>query len=319
MKRIYPLSDKREAVYKFQNELPYLLGLNFYGYTTWLQTNSERLYDHIHENYSFFVEKTSAKPQSLFVVLDDKASDISDYFQKLFPLRKFTGSLIIADELDLIFVISTYSNLAYAFACMMFQSMVLHLSKDYFNVHAAALVKGDTGFLFPGSQHCGKTTLTLELIKRGYKLLSDDLAIINRETLEVMPFPRALNIREKTLPLLSGFEKYIVSKREFEIADEKRWFLDLKEFAGSPFVPNIIVFPQLAPAETAALEPFSKTLAVLELIRQSMAPYLPGLPQPDDVSNFEVGARLVQQASTYRLMVGTIEETVDLLLDGGIL
>jgi len=313
MKRIYPLSDK-DLVHAFQEELPLTLFLAFYGYTTCLKTNSQRLYDHICKNYNFFVAEMDTDPQSLFVVLDEEASDSSDYVQRLFPQRTFTGSLLIADELDLIFVIAKYSNLAYELACLMFQSMVCHLSRDYFNVHAAALVKNGFGFLFPGSQHCGKTTLTLELIKHGYTLLSDDLAIINRKTLEVMPFPRALNIREKSLPLLTGFEKYIVSKREFRIADEKRWFLDLKEFAGSPFVPTTIVFPQLDPGETAALTPFSKTMAALELIRQSMAPYLPNLPQPDDAANFEACTRLVKQASTYTLTVGDINDTIELLL-----
>lgn len=314
MKRIYPLGDKRKVVSSFEDELPYALFMNFYGHTTSLKTNSQKLYEHISNNYNFFVCSPTGKAQSPFVALDDE-SDISGYFGRLFPRRTFRGSLLIAEELDLVFVISTYSNLAYAFACLMFQSMVLHLSRTYFNVHAAALVKGDTGFLFPGSQHCGKTTLTLELIKRGYHLLSDDLAIINRETLAVMPFPRALNIREKSLPLLSGFENFIISKREFTIADEKRWFLDLKEFAGSPFVPNVIVFPQLDPAETAALEPFSRSMALLELLRQNMAPYLPTLPQPDDASNFEVSSRLVTQASTYRLTVGPVQETIGLLLE----
>lgn len=315
MKRIYPL--KKGVVHKFQDELPYTLAMNFYGYTTLVKTNSSKLYDHLYDNYTFFVVKSlpDLSADSLFVVLDEEASDISDYFHQLFPQRSFTGSLLMAQELGLTFVISTYSNLAYALACLLFQSMVLHLSKDYFNVHAAALVKGNTGFLFPGSQHCGKTTLTLELIKRGYNLLSDDLAIINRKTLQVMPFPRALNIRENTLPLLSGFEEYIVSKREFTIADEKRWFLDLKKFAGSPFVPTVIVFPQLNPAETAALKPFSKTMAVLELIRQSMAPYLPNLPQPDDAANFEAGTRLVEKAAVYTLTVGDIKDTVDLLVN----
>ncbi len=311
MKRIYP--HNREKVREFQEELPYVLKLNFYGYRQALKTNSKRLYDHIHKNYNFFVDSYSEDPDSLFVVLDNE-EDISAYFNTLFPGRTFTGSLLIADELDLIFVISTYSNLAYTLACLMFQSMVLHISHTYFNVHAAALVKNEIGFLFPGSQHCGKTTLTLELIKNGYKLLSDDLAIIDRKTLEVVPFPRALNIREKSLPLLSGFEQYLVSKREFIIADEKRWFLDLKEFSGTPFVPNVIVFPQLEPGKTASLKPFSKTMAILELIRQHMAPYLPHLPRPDDISNFEVCSRLVEKASVYTLTVGDVDDTIDLIL-----
>jgi len=315
MKRIYPLSEKEDALSNIEKELPFSLHLTFYGHTTSLKTNSQKLYDHISRNYHYFLTGEN-DARSSFVVLDEKASDITSYVHQVFPDRRFTGSLLIARELDMIFLIAGYSNLAYELACMMFQSMVLHLSESYFNLHAAALVKGSAGILIPGSQHCGKTTLSLELIKRGFGLLSDDLAIIDRKTLAVMPFPRALNIRESTLPLLSDFEEHLVSRREFEIADEKRWFLDLKEFSGSPFIPTTIVFPQLAPAEAPRLEPFSKTRALLELLRQAMAPYLPGLPQPDDASNFDVASRLVQKASTYTLKVGKITDTIDLLLEG---
>ena len=315
MNRIYPLSGKEVVISEIQEELPLSLQLTFYGHTTSIRTNSERLYDHISRNYHYFLTRGNDS-RSPFVVLDEEASDISPYVRRLFPGRHIAGNLLIAGELDMIFLISGYSNLAYELACIMFQSMVLHLSNHYFNLHAAALVKDSRGILIPGSQHCGKTTLSLELIKHGFRLLSDDLAIIDRKTLEVMPFPRALNIREHSLPLISDFKDHLVSRREFEIADEKRWFLDLKEFSGASFIPTSIIFPQLTPAEAPSLEPFSRTRALLELLRQAMAPFLPGLPQPDDSSNFDVASRLVQHASTYTLKVGDITETIDLLMEG---
>ena len=314
MKRIYPLSGKKEILSHIKDHLSLSLHFTFYGHTSQILTNSQKLYDHFSDNYHYFLTEGS-DAQSSFVVLDEKASDINPFMQQLFPNRHFTGSLLVAEELDMCFLISTYSNYAYELACLLFQSMVLHLSDRYFNVHAAALVQGSTGLLIPGSQHCGKTTLSLELIKRGFNLLSDDLAIIHRETLSVMPFPRALNIREHTLPLVSDFEDHLVSKREFEIADEKRWFLDLKDFSGSSFIPTDIIFPQLTPSQTPHIESFSKTRALLELLRQTMAPFLPGLPQPDDSSNFDVASRLVQQASVYTLKVGDVADTIDVLLE----
>jgi hypothetical protein len=314
MKRIYPLCGREDIVSVMEKELPHRVYLTFYGHTTCIKTNSQRLYDHISKTYQYFITGEN-NAQSAFVVLDEETSNTQSSLQKLFPGRSFSGSLLIACELNMIFVTSGYSNLAYELACLMFQSMVLHLSPFYFNLHAAALARDGTGILIPGSQHCGKTTLSLELIKRGFALLSDDLAIIDRKTLAVMPFPRALNIRENTLPLISDFEDRLVSRREFKIADEKRWFLDLKEFSGSSFIPQSIIFPQLTPTETPCLEPFSKTRALLELLRQAMVPYLPGLPQPDDASNFEVASRLVQQASTHTLKVGEIRETIDILLE----
>ena len=317
MKRLFPFSERTHALLEeFKGELPYSLFLNFYGYTVVIYTNSQRMYEHLRSIYVYFVKEAcdDEESQNLYIALDEGATDISLYSHRLFPGRRFKGSLLIARELGLIYLISKYSNLAYIVANLMIQSMSLCLSKTFFNVHAASLVKGGTGFLFPGSQHCGKTTLTLGLIKKGYRLLSDDFTIIKRSSLEAMPFPRALNIREHTLPLITDFEDHLISKREFRITDETRWFLDLNEFCGSPYVPNRIVFPRLDPGGETRLEPFQKTMAALELLRNGIAPYLPDLPQPDERSAFETCAQLVANAPTFRLSLGSIDEAIELLL-----
>jgi hypothetical protein len=47
----------------------------------------------------------------------------------------------------------------------------------------------------------GKTTLTLELVRRGFKFLSDEMAAMGRSDRLVWPFPRSLRVRPGTLEL----------------------------------------------------------------------------------------------------------------------
>ena len=46
-------------------------------------------------------------------------------------------------------------------------------------VHAAAVEKDGRGFIFPGAPGSGKSTLCAALVSRGWRLLSDEMAMIS--------------------------------------------------------------------------------------------------------------------------------------------
>ena len=71
-------------------------------------------------------------------------------------------------------------------------------------VHAAALARDGRAIAIVAPSHHGKSTLTLSLVARGYRFLSDELAPIERATLRVLPFPIAVGCRAGTARLLSG-------------------------------------------------------------------------------------------------------------------
>lgn len=74
-----------------------------------------------------------------------------------------------------------------------------------FPLHAAALEKDKTGYLFPGPSTSGKTTISLALMKAGYKFLSDDMVFIkyNGDSLWAgIITNKDLNIRKKTVTIL---------------------------------------------------------------------------------------------------------------------
>ena len=68
-------------------------------------------------------------------------------------------------------------------------------------VHAAAFSVRGEGLILAASAACGKTTLTLELSRRGYRILSDEVAALDPASGRLDPFPRSLGIREGTLRL----------------------------------------------------------------------------------------------------------------------
>ncbi len=70
------------------------------------------------------------------------------------------------------------------------------LHPELYFLHAAVLARNGSAFLFPAPPGSGKSTLAWALLNRGFEYLSDELAPLNLETLEVLPFPRPLCLKE---------------------------------------------------------------------------------------------------------------------------
>lgn len=66
-------------------------------------------------------------------------------------------------------------------------------------VHASALVPPgqDRALVILGDSTAGKSTLTLELLRRGWGFLSDDTTILDSR-LNILPFTRPIGVRENT-------------------------------------------------------------------------------------------------------------------------
>lgn len=63
-------------------------------------------------------------------------------------------------------------------------------------VHGAAVEKDGTFLVLAGPPKAGKTTLVLELLDRGWLLVTDDLVPLDPETLTARPFQKPLSVRE---------------------------------------------------------------------------------------------------------------------------
>jgi hypothetical protein len=67
-------------------------------------------------------------------------------------------------------------------------------------LYSAGAVAGPKAFALVAPSGTGKTTLLLELLRRGWTTLGDEFILLDRETLVAQPFPLGLAIRETALP-----------------------------------------------------------------------------------------------------------------------
>lgn len=76
------------------------------------------------------------------------------------------------------------------------------LVDDAVVLHAGAVTRGGKAMVLLGHSGLGKTTLTVELVRRGWGFLSDDFAVMDDRAI-VHPFPRRVNLTDASLALLA--------------------------------------------------------------------------------------------------------------------
>lgn len=72
---------------------------------------------------------------------------------------------------------------------------------NYLLLHAAVLAKGEQAIICPAPPGSGKSTLTTYLSHSGWRLLSDEMAVINLETGKVVPFVRPICLKNDAIDI----------------------------------------------------------------------------------------------------------------------
>lgn len=72
-------------------------------------------------------------------------------------------------------------------------------------VHSAVLEKNGHALVLPAPSGSGKSTLCGGLANRGWRLLSDELAIIDPVDGQVVPFPRPVSLKNQSIAVMQAF------------------------------------------------------------------------------------------------------------------
>ena len=80
-------------------------------------------------------------------------------------------------------------------------------------VHSAILAKDDKAIMFPAPPGSGKSTLTAHLALKGWRLLSDEMTIIELNTRTAIPFVRPISLKNNSIDLVKQwFPEAIMSE-----------------------------------------------------------------------------------------------------------
>lgn len=217
------------------------------------------------------------------------------------------GSIIadIDTGLAAAFVETDISACSWSIAHVIFFPMWAQMLKTrgLFPVHSAGLVRDDCGILFPGKSNCGKSTMALKLLQRGFKLLGDDTVFVRAsgEGAEMLFFPEEVDVCAETVDLYS---QLALARTMREDKWQPRERVNLREVAADAVVEaaetDLLIFPVIAEDGITRYEPVPPSVALAELILYAFLFMDPSTTR----ENFNVLAALVQSVRSYRLYMG---------------
>jgi len=145
---------------------------------------------------------------------------------------------------------------------------------DCLIIHAAVLERNGRALILPAPPGSGKSTLCAALAHRGWRLLSDELCLIQLADGLLQPLPRPISLKNASIPLMQAYLGDAVFSPP--VADTvKGTVAHLQAPAASVAraaeraAPGWIVFPRYQAGADTELAPLSKAGTVLRMAQNS--------------------------------------------------
>lgn len=82
---------------------------------------------------------------------------------------------------------------------------VANTAHQYLIIHSAIIEKNGYGLIMPGTPGSGKSTLCAALVNRGWRLLSDEMALLSLADGLIYPAPRPVSLKNQSIQIIKKF------------------------------------------------------------------------------------------------------------------
>ena len=180
---------------------------------------------------------------------------------------------------------------------------------QYLVVHAAAIERGGRVAIMPGAPGAGKSTLTAALVQRGWRLLSDELALIRPSDAHVVPLARPINLKNNSIALMRAYAPDAIFSAETHDTAKGTVALmraPVESIARSNEAAPIgwIIFPRWEQDAAARLAPWSKAAGLMEIAHNAMNYSLHG------AAGFELLADIFATSGCYRFTYSRLDDAI---------
>jgi HprK-related kinase A len=179
----------------------------------------------------------------------------------------------------------------------------------YLIIHAAVVEKNGLAAILPAPPGSGKSTLTAGLVLSGWRLLSDELTLIDRKTGLIQALPRPVSLKNQSIDVIRQFDPdaYInrashdtVKGTVAHMRPPRDSVLRQHEMAR----PGWVIFPKWEAGADTSLTPRSKAQTFMFLAQNAFNYSHLG------ADGFRVGSALIDQTDCYDFRYSQLHEAI---------
>jgi HprK-related kinase A len=180
---------------------------------------------------------------------------------------------------------------------------------QYLIIHAAVVEKNGLAAILPAPPGSGKSTLAAGLGLSGWRLLSDELALVDRKTGLIQPLPRPVSLKNRSIEVIRRFAPEVFVNRPSH--DTVKGTVAHMRPPGDSVLrqheaarPGWVIFPKWEAGAAATLTPRSRAQTFMFLAQNAFNYSHLG------ADGFRVGTALIDQTSCYDFHYSHLHEAV---------
>ena len=180
---------------------------------------------------------------------------------------------------------------------------------QYLIIHAAVVEKNGRAAILPAPPGSGKSTLTAGLVLSGWRLLSDEMSLIDRKTGLLHPLPRPVSLKNRSIDVIRAFAPsvYINRASHDTIKGTVAHMRPPRESVRrqhEPARPGWVIFPKWEAGATTRMTPRSQAQTFIYLAQNAFNYSHLG------AEGFRVGTTLVDQSVCYDFRYSKLDEAI---------
>lgn len=188
---------------------------------------------------------------------------------------------------------------------------VYAMCHQFLILHAAVLERGGRALILPAPSGSGKSTLCAALALSGWRLLSDELALIRPSDGLLLPIPRPVSLKNASIDVIQSrwpdvrFESRVSETSKGVVA---HFAPPAAAVASSraPAAPGWVVLPRYVAGAETRLEPLERAQTLIELVQNAFNYNVFG------VEGFELLSSLVSASGCFSFEYADLGEAIDL-------
>ena len=181
---------------------------------------------------------------------------------------------------------------------------------QYLILHAGVIEKGGHAVIMAAPPGSGKSTLCAGLVARGWRLLSDELALVSPEDGRLIPLPRPVSLKNDSIDVIRSFAPEVTIGRES--ADTTKGTVahmkapdDSIARADEHARPAWVICPKYEKGVPARLERRSRAQTFMHVIKNAFNYSVLG------VRGFQTAAALIDVCDCYDFTYSSLDEAID--------